>query len=183
MIVLLRIVKNSLYTHTDKDKTQNPNKEMCHSNSSLASRRRLALLNWPHMSESAALVWTHQAAGFISNKSTSSRIHCGCLCSTERIWFFFCSGWQTSGLSRLGWKSHHCAVGLEERGEAVDHAVSTSWCALSTGAFHSKSILVEILLSGGGRNLDFKSFISGSTSRSAIFFLLACGKIDKESLK
>lgn len=185
MIVMLRFANFSPHTHTqtrkDKDKTQNPNKEMCCSDSRLAARRRPALLNWPearplpHMSEAAALDGAHQAAGFISNKSTSSRIRCSCLRASEWIWFFFRSGWQTSGVGRLGWKSHHCAVGLEERGEAVGHAVSTRWleCSRHCWAPVRFSLFLSKYCFRGGRNLHFKSFISGSSSCSAIFFSVA----------
>lgn len=49
-----------------------------------------------------------------------------CLCCAEWFWFSLHSGWQAAGLGGSGWQSHYCAVGLEERGEALCHAVSTA---------------------------------------------------------
>lgn len=68
---------------------------------------------------------------------------------TEWFWFSLHSGWQTARLGGPGRQSHHCAVGLEEGGEAVCHAVSTIILEhLETSVSpHPKSFEIMLILS------------------------------------
>lgn len=99
-------------THIQIKTKQNPNREMCRSNSGLAARRRLASLNWPeagpppHMSECAALDGAHRAAGFISNKSTSSCVRiCAALNGSD-----FSSAADGKRLASVGLDENHTIV-------------------------------------------------------------------------
>lgn len=61
----------------------------------------------------------------IGTKLQWSKVRTGFLIANVLNYFFpLHSGWQTSGLGRPGRQSHHCAVGLEERREALCHEVS-----------------------------------------------------------
>lgn len=71
---------------------------------------------------------THRAAFMLPTKAQTSLNQSRswlCLCCTEWFWFSLHSGWKTTGLGGPGRQSHHCAVGLEEGGEALCYAVST----------------------------------------------------------
>lgn len=134
LLSLIKKVANS----QDTQFISNSGKRIPFSRSSLTASRSNLFLSLPligprqwcridlYVSESPAIDQTHQAVFMLLTRAKLHWANAGSVCAVLKAFgFSLHSGWQTSGLGGPGRQSHHCAVGLEERGEALCHAVST----------------------------------------------------------